>query len=199
MDPYFTGRILALLLVAGVLSALDFRRNGRQSTAWQEYGLIILAGVLGAVVGAANDSITSGISPEYFIYGKGLTQGPHLRLDAIRYGAQVGFSGGGVAGALLVYLGRRKSKTPPLLCGFLLRQLWMPAAGAILGGFALYLTEPRLDPFHLVDQTKSVVPAERFPAFLRVWWIHCGVYAGLLLGVSVIVARIQKCRRQGLV
>ena len=137
MDVPFGARVLALVVVAAALSVVDFYRRGKQSTGYREYGLIFVAGILGALLGAANDAITSTISPEYFIYGKGLTEGDGLRAEAIQYGLKVGFSGGIILrGDSRLVLGDGKSKGAAIGVFIPLEAAsWIPAIGAIAGGF----------------------------------------------------------------
>ncbi len=74
--------LLRVALLAGfllVVALVDFYRHGARATRYREYGFIIVTGLLGAVFGFVNDMITSSVSPEYFIFGKGLEDGPDLR------------------------------------------------------------------------------------------------------------------------
>lgn len=194
MDIHFGARILALLGVAAVFSGIDFYRNGKQATAYREYGLIFLTGMLGSIVGGINDAITSSISPEYFTFGKGLEPGSNLRSEAVRYGIQVGFSGGGVSGAILVFLSRYKSNRLPAPFSYLLGSLWIPVAGAILGALILPPIASRFDPFDVTSMARPVITTNRIPDFLHVWWIHFGIYAGLFLGLCIVLALVHRQR-----
>lgn len=189
----FWARIVALALIAAVLSWWDFRKHGAQSTAIREYGFLFLTGVAGAIVGGANDALTSSLSPEYFTVGKELPPGVSA---AVKYGMQVGFSGGAVGGAILLYFGRRKAKSPPIPFDYLSRRLWMPALGALLGGLASPFLAPAWDPFHLASQLREVVPGNRIPQFLLVWRIHAGLYAGLIAGLAALLT-LELRRRTG--
>src|ERR1041384_40139 len=67
-------RIAAGVLIFGVLALRDWRRHGNQATRWKEY-LFLLGAVIAALIyGAINDQVTVTISPEYFLYGKGLAE-----------------------------------------------------------------------------------------------------------------------------
>ena len=133
----FSYRIVLLLGLMILVALVDFYRKGREATKFREYGFVIIAGTIEAAVGLVNDLITSSISPDYFILGKGLEDGPNLRIQAGLFGLQVGFSGGVIAGAVCLYASRRKSAYPPLKFSHLLRMLWMPVTGAIFCGIAV--------------------------------------------------------------
>jgi hypothetical protein len=100
-----------------------------------------------------------------------------------------------VSGAIALYLGRRKTVRPPVAAASLLRLLWLPVAGAILGGMALTLMH-RFDPFNFSADLKYVLPADQISRFLFVWWIHCGLYLVLTLGLAVMIARVVGIRRK---
>ena len=78
----------------------------------REYGFLLYAGLLAVVYALVHDQVTVTLSPEYFVYGKGLDPAS-LRLDvawlAVRAGASVGLVGGA---ALLVANNPRRSGMP---------------------------------------------------------------------------------------
>ncbi len=199
MNPPFVLRLLLLLVIAGALSWNDYRRRGAKAASAREYGFVFLTGALGAAVGGLNDAITSRISPDYFILGKGLAEGDGLRGRAILYGLQAGCSGGIVAGAILVYLARRKSVTPAVSFRWLLRRLWIPIAGAVLGGLTLPRLAIAFDPFHLRAQLDSLLASPQVRQFLFVWWVHTGLYAGLVAGLAALLWRVGQERRRSVV
>lgn len=81
--PYsFGARVTCLLVLMALVILVDLARNHSNATRHREYGFILLAGVVAALVGFVNDLITSSISPEFFVYGKGLAAGNGLRLQA---------------------------------------------------------------------------------------------------------------------
>lgn len=131
--------------------------------------------------------------------GKGLLGGEGFAARAVGFGVQEGVSAGVIAGALCVYASRRKSKFPPLGFGELLGLLWMPVACAGVGALLFPLLAGRSDPAGLASQLGGDLPAARVPAFLRVWWIHTGLYGGLLAGLVWLIAVVLKRRRAGAV
>jgi hypothetical protein len=128
----FSYRIVLLLGLMLVVAVVDFYRKGPHATKFREYGFIVIAGVVGAVIGSVNDLITSSISPDYFILGKGFEESPDLRVQAALYGLKVGFSGAVIGSAICLFASRRKSAYPPVQCSRLLRMLWMPVADTTL-------------------------------------------------------------------
>jgi len=183
--------LLGLMLV---VSLADFYRKGAQATKFREYGFIIITGTVGATIGFVNDLITSSLSPEYFTLGKGLEEGPDLRLQAGLLGLQVGFSAGVIGGAICLYASRRKSAYPPVKCSRLLQMLWMPVTGAILCGIALPLGFSKFDPAGFSAQLDTLLDAAKISQFRQVWWTHIGLYAGLVIGLTAMLLRAAKER-----
>jgi hypothetical protein len=142
-----------------------------------------------------NDLITSLLSPEYFTLGKGLEEGPDLRLQAGLLGLQVGFSAGVIGGAICLYASRRKSAHPPGKCSRLLRMLWMPITGAILCGIALPLGFSKFDPARFSAQLDTLLDAGKISRFRQVWWTHLGLYAGMVIGLTAMLLRAAKERK----
>jgi hypothetical protein len=192
----FSYRVFLLLGLMLVVSLLDFYRNGAQAIKSREYGFVLIAGALGAIVGFINDLITSSISPEYFILGKGLEESPDLRMQAGLFGLRVGFSAGVIGGAVCLYASRRKSAYPPAKFSRLLRLLWMPVAGAILAGIALPLAFSKFDPARFSLQLRGLLNAGGIKRFLQVWWTHVGLYAGMAIGLTAMILRAVKERKR---
>jgi hypothetical protein len=193
--PPFLYRVVLLLGLMVVVALVDFYRNCLHATKFREYSFVIIAGGIGAVVGLVNDLITSSISPEYFIFGKGLEDGPNLRIQAGLFGLQVGFSAGVIAGAISLYITRRKSAYPPVKCSRLLRMLWMPVAGAVLCGVIIPLLFSKFDPADFSDQLKGLLDAGKLNRFRQVWWTHMGLYAGMIIGLAAMLLRAVRERK----
>ena len=192
----FSYRILLLLGLMLVVSLVDFYRKGPQATKLREYGFVVITGAIGAAVGLVNDLITSFISPEYFILGKGLEEDPDFRVQAGLFGLQVGCSAGVIGGAICLYASRRKSAYPPIKYSRLLQMLWMPVAGAILGGIALPLVFSKFDPAHFSAQLKDLLDDGKLNRFRQVWWTHVGLYAGMIIGVAAMLVRATQERKK---
>jgi hypothetical protein len=191
----FSYRVALLIGVMLVVSLADLYRKGSQSTKFREYGFILITGAVGAIIGFANDLITSSMSPEYFTLGKGLEEGPDLRIQAGLFGLRVGFSAGVIGGAVCLYASRRKSAYPPVKCSSLLRLLWLPVAGAILCGIALPLVFSRFDPARFATDLDTLLDAAKISRFRQVWWTHMGLYAGMVIGLTAMLLRAAKERK----
>jgi ABC-type cobalt transport system substrate-binding protein len=191
----FTYRIILLLSLMLIISLVDLYRNGARATRFREYGFILITGAMGGGVGLVNDLITSSISPDYFILGKGLQETPDLRMQAGLFGLRVGFSAGVIGGALCLYASRRKSPHPPLQFFPLFQALWMPVLGAILCAILLPLALSRFDPARLSVQLDTMISAEKIARFRQVWWAHVGLYAGLVIGLALMIFHAVKERR----
>jgi hypothetical protein len=170
-----------------VVSLADLYKKRGEATKFREYGFILITGALGAFIGAMNDLITSSISPEYFTLGKGLDEGPDLRLQAGLFGLQVGFSAGVIGGAVCLFVTRRKSSLPAVRFSRLFQLLWMPVTGAILCGVALPLAFSQFDLAKFSVQLSTLLDAEGISRFRKVWWIHLGLYAGMIVGLAAML------------
>src|SRR5690349_1068126 len=96
-------RVALLLGLMLLLASIDYARNRQRATRGREYLFILAMGVVGSVVAMGIDLVTSSISPEYFLDGKGLRGQPSFQVGVLKVGAQAGFVAGFfVAGALLV-------------------------------------------------------------------------------------------------
>jgi hypothetical protein len=188
---FYRVALLVGLTIVGV--TVDFWGHGREAARYREYGFVWIAGILGGFIGFANDCVTSSISPDYFILGKGLEPGNDLRLQAGVYGFKAGLSAGLVGGAVCLFARSRKSGFSSQQMSRLMRMLWMPAATAFLFGLALPFMAGGIDPMGLAARLDSLLTVDQIIRFKRVWWIHTGMYAGLVLG---LIAMISRDRRQ---
>ena len=192
--PYWC-RIALLLLLMSLVAAADWLRNRQDATKWKEYGFVIVSGVIGGLFGLLNDLITSAISPEYFIFGKGLENGDWLSLRAGLLGVKAGFSAGAIAGAMCLYAGTRNCRSPSLTYRRLLGFLWRPVALAATTAFIMALFFRQLDPFGFSTQLEGILDSGQIRRFLTVWRIHSGLYLGLLVSVIWIIVDIARSRK----
>jgi hypothetical protein len=185
----FSYRVALLLGLMTVAAAFDYWRRGRQAQRYREYGFIWIAGMLGGLAGFANDCVTSSISPDYFTLGKGLEAGSGLRWRAGVYGFEAGLSAGIIGGAVCMFIRARNSRFSTEQMRRWLRVLWMPVAGAVLLGLLLPIVADGLDPLGLSAHLGSLLSADQIGRFRRVWWIHMGLYAGLIIGLAAMSLR----------
>lgn len=150
----------------------------------REYSFLLSAALLAAAYAVVHDQITVTLSPEYFVYGKGLDPA-FLRLDvawlAVRAGASVGLLGGA---ALLVANNPRRSGNPPQLgYGVLARLAFLPLAGAALVAGIFGAVNAALQ-LGTASAGALGVPDPRIWRFVIVWALHTGSYVGALLGIA---------------
>jgi hypothetical protein len=188
----FWSRVALLLGLMVVAAAFDFWRRGKEAARYREYGFIWIAGLLGGLFGFANDCVTSTISPDFFILGKGLEPGSDLRLRAGVYGFKAGLSAGIIGGAICLVCRPKKSGFSMQQMRQLLQALWMPAAGAVLLGLALPILAGGFDPMGLEGRLNSLLKPDQIGLFKRVWWIHTGLYAGLAAGLVGMIIRERR-------
>jgi hypothetical protein len=197
MSP-FDYRVTLLLALMAIISAIDLFRHRGAAIKHREYGFILVTGLLGAAVGVANDLITSSISPDYFILGKGLDEGPEFRSHVAQYGVQVGFSAGVIGGAICLFATRRKSPHPAVPFSILLRALWIPVLSAVIGAGIFPLIFSSFDPARFDSQLNGLLENAQKSKFREVWWIHVGLYAGFAAGLAVMIKKISKTRKRSL-
>ncbi|MGA2175286.1 MAG: hypothetical protein ABSH38_09925 [Verrucomicrobiota bacterium] len=187
-DP-FLNRVLLLLGLMAVVAGVDFWRNRARGAKYREYAFVLIAGVAGALLGWANDLITSSISPDYFTLGKGLAEGGDLRWRAGVFGLKEGFSAGIIGGAVCLFACAGKSPMSPAQARRLLGALWMPLTGAVLMGVALPRIAGRFDPLGFSADLNSLLNADQLARFRQVWWTHTGLYAGTIIGLAAMILR----------
>lgn len=192
-DIPFGARLAALLALMVVGAALDRRRHGPAARRPGEYAFLLAAGALGAAFGFACDQVTSRLSPDYFVEGKGLDPGPGFGRAVIVLSLQAGFTAGVVLGAVLLLTNQPRPARPALPLLRLLRRAAWPLGGALVAAPVGALVVPPLALPHLRDLL--VLPPDRLEAFARVWGAHVGVYGGAVVGLVVAGLEVRRARR----
>lgn len=191
----YSDRLLLFLAFCAAVVLCDLFYYGRRASRYREYGFLLFGGVCGALVGLLNDQITSRISPEYFIEGKGLPAGAMFQRDVVLLGLKAGFSAGIVAAAFLLVANSLFSTIPRLPVAALVQHLvriglFAIIAACAVGGVA-YLP-PQHISLKLLSGAMEPAAAHRF---VIVWGIHLGIYLGALVGVLSSTVRIFRHRR----
>ncbi len=192
--------------IFAVLAVADLVRNGRRATRWREYLFLVLAVGLAMGYGAVNDAVASGISWEYFFYGKGLSErlGAHvppdpaaLRAAAVGVGLRATWSAGLIAGAVLLIAnnpraGRRRLSyraLAMLLLGVLAAAAVCAALGAVVGrAGGLAWSNPDVAG---IAKENLFRPKQ----FMTVYGMNLGGYVGGILGAATSVTWIAKWRK----
>ena len=190
-DIPFWVRIAALVVLMAVLAGVDLWYRRGRSTRWKEYLFILLAGCAAAVFGSLTDLVTSSISPDYFIFGKGLPA-DGIRWHAMALGLQAGFSAGAIAGALCLFVGTRRRARANISLPKIAMLAWRPFLLAGVLAAVVPFTCGSFDPVGFADQLGGPLGPDRAARFLTVWHIHLGVYLGLAVGVVWMIVAIRR-------
>ncbi len=180
-----------LIIAAACLGflALDLLKPRGQRKRWREYLFLIGSGVATALFGAVVDSVTSTISPEYFLLGKGLATTSWSEVSL--FGLQAGFGPGIIGGAVLLF-----ANPHPQHALRLFRTLSIPLGGALLGGVVAGLLYHQF-PLFVHPAVSGLLARPPAIAFTTVWVIHLGIYVGGLAGLVWAVVRLRCDRARG--
>ena len=190
-DIPFWVRIAVLVALMAIVAGLDMWCRRERSTRWKEYLFILLAGCAAAVFGSFTDLVTSSISPEYFIFAKGLPA-DGIRWRAMGLGLQAGFSAGVIAGALCLFVGVQNRANAGISLPRVAMLAWRPFLLAVISGAVIPFACAWFDPMGFVEHLSGPLGSEGAVDFLMVWHIHLGVYLGLGAGVVWMIATIRR-------
>jgi hypothetical protein len=161
----------------------------------KEYGFLLLAGCFGAAFAVMNDLITSWISPEYFVVGKGLEAGDGFLARVVWLAVKAGFAAGAGGGAIALYTNNPKPGSPSLPFMSLLVQVWKPIVCAALTGIGLGAAAHFASLPSPLSGLSIVMAVDDARWFTVVWYVHLGLYVGLAIGVMLVVVAIRRKRR----
>jgi hypothetical protein len=200
-------RIAAGVAIFAVLALDDLRRHGQAATRWREYTFLFLCVFFAMIYGVMNDQITSGLSWEYFYYGKDLASelGPQippdplkLHLAAALIGIKATWSAGLLIGVVLLLANNPARGLPRLRNRSLLTHLPLillltalfAAAGAVAGHFALPACWN--DDFAQMLRHNEMRPRR----FMTAYGIHLGGYVGGAIATLLAAGRLRSQRRR---
>jgi hypothetical protein len=163
---------------------------------FQEYAFLLYTTALAVAYAVVHDQLTVTLSPEYFLYWKGLAGDPRpLRWTATLVAVQSSWWTGLLGGVVLLVANnpRHRGVPPRLPLRRLVRIALLPmVAAALLAAIcgvsvaANFLNRDNLLP--------PLIP-ERVHAFMVVWSVHIGSYSGAALGTLGCVVLIEMRRR----
>ena len=186
--PFYIQMVLFVCLVLGML-VYDRLKPSKEHIRTKEYLFLVFTGIAGAVYGLANDCFTASISPEYFWLGKGLNNSLNLYIESILHGAKTGFSGGAILGG--IFLVCRTYLFPAVRFKRIIFLMIVP----LLLGIALSVLFPcvliNYDPFGIQKSLDGILAADKISAFLRVWRMHLGSYAGAAIGTVATIIYLK--------
>ncbi len=159
----------------------------RKSERLYEYAFLIFAGILGGLYGMLNDAFTVTLSPEYFVFGKGVAKDKWIFVQGIGIGGQAGFSGGVIFGAILLFA--RTHWFASVKLQRIASQIWIPFACGVFMSILLPFFFGNIDILKIRDRLPQVITQEQADRFLFVWWEHAGVYTGIFMGTIVLIAK----------
>ncbi len=194
IDAPFGLRFVAVVLLLGLTSGVEYAVKGKAAVRWRASLLIVTLSAIGALLGGVIDVLTSSISPAYFAIGKGLGWSSDLTWRACGLGLQAGAAAGVVVGAVLAYVNYRATG-PSLPLARMHRFALIPVAAALMGGVALGVLAAYVSPGVLVDLVRDRLPEGDEAAFVTVWCAHIGLYAGALLGLGVAATCAWRARK----
>jgi hypothetical protein len=181
-------RLLILLLFIGIMLLVDLKNPPQERHRARTYSFILLTGAIGALFGMSVDMLTSQISVDYFVYGKGLSQGQALMGEILALGAKAGFSAAILGGCLFAYFNKDGSSVAHLYKYIPVPLLGSLAAALLFGAFQYYSETVRL------NDAVIFFGEHRARFFTLVWVIHIGVYVGAVLGLIGACYNIRKER-----
>ncbi|NET09038.1 MAG: hypothetical protein F6K09_24770 [Merismopedia sp. SIO2A8] len=179
--------ILGIFIITMLL--WDLRHPPSQRYRWQEYPFILGVGCVGAIVGVGNDLITSWLSPEYFLYFKGLPAELFL-WNVILLGSQAGFAAGAVGSGILL-LGRPVSQNRTHRIATLVPWVKWPFVSAIATGTLFGLFSHHLHWPQSFGDLDGLLEPNQAHWFHTVWMIHIGLYAGAVVSLCVISIHLR--------
>jgi hypothetical protein len=194
--PYFSlkYRIIAGLIFFAALGILDLIKNPQNPKRLKEYGFLFSVVGITMLYGLLHDYITSTISPDYFVLGKGIESAREgFNKDVAMLALKATWSAGLVIGVAFL-LPNNPSKIKPqlkykTLYGLLIYPLLLSVLLAVLIGILFNVFAPKF------SSSLNELPNPRsYKFFMTVWGIHIGSYAGGLLGMIVGIVRIRMLR-----
>lgn len=188
------------------LAIVDIRRNGREARRWREYLLLIGCVGVALLYGIINDQLTVTISPEYFLYGKGVAESlgtdtpseAAMRWEAVKVGMKATWSAGLIIGVVLLFANNPKKDLPPLPFGKVYRllplMLIVPAVCATILGVIGYLGGLTWlsDDFPMLLRDNLWRPYR----FMAVYGMHLGGYIGGALAAVIAAVLIRRARKR---
>ncbi|MCA8959579.1 MAG: hypothetical protein KDC38_03655, partial [Planctomycetes bacterium] len=151
-----------------------------------EYGFLLGSAAFGAAVGMGIDALTSSISIDYFVLGKGVAAGPGLGGRIALLGARAGTSAGVIAAAVLLI-----ANPVPRDALRMWRCVPLVLLGALVGGAGLGLIQVGTG-WPEIESLRGVLPEDRARHFESVWALHLGIYGGAILGLIVATLRWRR-------
>lgn len=178
------------------LGVWDLWRHPENPRRAKEY--LFLFGVTAAAMTYAvmHDAITYHLSPEYFIYGKGLAGARDgFGWPVVRLALMAGWSPGLIVGATLLIANNRdaagRQLRYPVLWSYAVVVLILSAGMAAALGCIFLLFSSRIAAAAALPLT-----GDSARAFVTVWGLHIGTYAGAAMGLIGAATGVWRRKRR---
>jgi hypothetical protein len=201
-ETFFRERVFIAVggvAILGAMALLDYLQHPENPTRLEECAFLVYTTLAAVAYGIAHDHLTATLSPEYFLRWKGLADDPRpFRWAVTVLAVRASFAVGLIAGVVLLVannpLPGRASRggLPRLSYGELARLSLLPLASAALFALTCGVANARLQ-IGAATAGDYVIQGQ-VGAFVTVWAVHAGSYAGALVGivlggVTVVVRR----------
>lgn len=196
-DSTWPYRVAIGLLIFSCLAIWDWIRKGATATRWKEYLFLFGATAVTMAYGILHDFITCSISPNYFVYGKGIPEAAGgFGLPVAWLAMQATWSVGLLCAAVFLIANNPDS------AGRQLQYTRLSVHGAYPVVVSL-LAEIFFAGLFLAwyDEIVEKVSAGRELGFLTrdfvlVWGMHFGAYLGAAFGLALAVWKIRGAKRK---
>lgn len=187
-------RLVTAFLIFLVMGIIDWRRHPENPRRAKEYLFLLSVTGLTVTYGIFHDWITSTISPEYFVLGKGISRtAPHWQLQVSWLAVKATYWVGLLVGATLLILNNPRPGRLQLNYPQLFKTTTVCLGAAILAapifGLIFYLNYKRM----LGAEAAVLVHPD---LFALVWGIHNGSYIGGLIGTIAAGFIVRQKRKK---
>lgn len=186
-----TQRIFGVLILLVIGALIDWLVKREKARRWKDYLFLIGCGAAGAVFGVLIDQVTSRVSPEYFIHGKGIAE-EGFKVGVVKLGAQAGMTAGVITGGVLLVANSLLREKPIVPVRKLLRYVLVAMAGALLSALVLGIACLAFLPKNLLGSFNGLVPMEAMGRFKAIAGAHSGLYLGGIITTVVCVVHLRR-------
>lgn len=190
----FLYRLIILFVLFAIVALIEKFKNKQATYKWKEYLFLFICGISGAIFGALTDSITSKISPEYFIYGKNIPYNQDFVVNILKLGAQAGFLGGVCVSFFYLTANNPRKDIAKLPYKKIAKLLSLPVIAAILAAILFGFLSKTVPADYYPKEISAILQDKALKSFFTVWCIHSGIYFGALVTSLFVFLYIRKLR-----
>ncbi|MBI1319066.1 MAG: hypothetical protein GC168_08975 [Candidatus Hydrogenedens sp.] len=191
-DPTLPWRIAGGMTIFAVLAWYDWRKNPENPTRIREYAFLFGVTLAAMIYGIAHDLVTYALSPDYYVYGKGITSAATgWNTDVALLAMQATWTGGLIGGAVLLIANNpSRGHVPvpyPTLLRYALVVLAVSACTEVVVGIAAWMNADAVRGWWGASNFRNVVDDR----FVLVLGMHWGAYGGAVAGLVVAYFAIR--------